>query len=744
MAGESIGGLKKLAQKTGWGRVTGFALLVAFLALRIADPVPLQLLRLKVFDSYQLISPRVPTKRPVVIVDIDDASLDAQGQWPWPRTLIARLVSDITARSAVAIGFDVVFPEPDRTSPDLIADTLPELSDAIRAEIRKARNHDEVLADTLQRSRVVLGQSAYNPKKGQERKASAPKASFATMGGDPKPHLIEYPDLLANIQILEDAARGRGMFTVLPDADGVIRRVPAVLVAKDNLVPSLAADMLRVATGQTTFLIKSDPSGIQSVVIAGVKLPTDQTGQLWIHFSPHRADRYVSANDVLSGKVPADRLAGRLVLIGTSASGLLDLRATPVDPAMPGVEVHAQVLESILSNQLLERPSYAVGAEVVLALVVGLAIIILAPILGALPIFVLGSLIGAIVIGGTWYLFSVERLLLDSVYPLLSSATIFVTMLSINYFREEAQRQQIRGAFGQYLSPALVEQLAEDPDLLVLGGETREMTILFSDVRGFTTISETYKEDPQGLTVLINRLLTPFSNAIMETNGTIDKYMGDNVMAFWNAPLDNPDHARDSCITALEMLERLKTLNTERELEARESGREFLPLDVGIGINTGECVVGNMGSDVRFDYTVLGDAVNLAARLEGQSKTYGVRTIIGEATAKRVGGAFATMELDAIRVKGKSEPETIYTLLGPVDGADAPTYEGMQNTVAAMLTAYRKQNWAGALKAIKTTRKTQGPMDLSGLCDLYEARIKEFQRNAPPENWDGVFTATTK
>ena len=736
--------LIRLAHRIGWGRVAGAALLLTFLALRIADPIPLQLLRLKVFDTYQLIKPREAIKRPVVIVDIDNASLEAHGQWPWPRTLVAELIERITAGAAVAIGLDVVFAEPDRTSPRLIAEALPELSGPIRDAIRNLRDHDEIFADTLLSSRVVLGQSAYNPKSGAEQKVSAPKASFATMGGDPKAYLIKYPDLLANIQILEDAASGRGMFTVIPDPDGVIRRVPVVLVAKNTLVPSLSADLLRVATGQTTYLIKSGPNGISQVVIGRVPMSTDATGQVWVHFSPHHADRFISAKDILSGKISMQKLAGKLVLIGTSASGLLDLRATPVDPVMPGVEIHAQVLESILTRTLLKRPDYAIGAEVMVTLLVGIAIIVLAPILGAATVFILGLALATILVGGSWYFFSVDRLLLDVAYPLTSSFAVFVVMLSINYFREEAERRQIRGAFGQYLSPTLVEQLADDPDKLALGGDTREMTILFSDVRGFTTISESYKDDPQGLTTLMNRFLTPLSNAVMEQDGTIDKYMGDAIMAFWNAPLEDADHATNACTAALEMLERLETVNTEREQEAKEAGQAFARLDVGVGINTGECVVGNMGSEVRFDYTVLGDAVNLASRLEGQSRVYGMRTIIGETTAKLAGDSFATMELDAIRVKGKSEPEVIYTILGPRNGADTAQYESTQASVGAILAAYRKRDWTGAMKAIRAARKADNGFNLSGLCDLYEERIAEFRQTPPPKNWDGVFTATSK
>lgn len=734
----------RLAQRIGWGRIVGLLLLAAFLALRVWDPAPVQILRLRTFDIYQMIQPREPAAQPAVIVDIDDASLQAHGQWPWPRTLVARLVEEIAKRGAVAIGFDIVFPEPDRTTPFRVAQGLPELDEKLREAMRKARDHDEILAETIARSRVVLGLSAYNPRQGARRADSSPKASFATIGADPKPFLVEYPDLLANIEPLEKAAAGRGMFTVLPDADGMIRKVPVLLLAKGNMVPSLSLDLLRVATGKTTYLIRSGANGIESMAIAGMKLPVDANGNLWLHFSPHRPDRYVSASDVIAGTVPADRFAGRLVLIGTSASGLLDLRATPVDPAMPGVEIHAQLLESILTGALLKRPDYAVGFEILLGLAIGLGIIVLAPVFGAVTVFAAGLAVAGLVVGLSWYYFSTQGLLIDITYPLLSSFVMFATMLSVTYFREEVRRRQIREAFGQYLSPDLVEQLAEHPDKLVLGGETREMSILFSDVRDFTGISESYKSDPQKLTLLINRLLTPLSNAILEQRGTIDKYMGDNVMAFWNAPLDDARHARNACAAALGMVGELTAINRQLEAEASEAGTPFGGLDVGIGINTGECVVGNMGSDVRFDYTVLGDSVNLASRLEGQSKAYGVRIIIGEHTAQLAGDEFVTAELDWIRVKGKTQPEVIYTILGWRDGADAGAYDVTRENIRNILAAYRKRDWTAAERALGTARKAGSKPDMSAFYDLYEQRVRQFRRSPPPKNWDGVYTALSK
>ncbi|MFQ5625460.1 MAG: CHASE2 domain-containing protein [Methyloligellaceae bacterium] len=599
----------------------------------------------------------------------------------------------------------------------------------------------------LKRTRTVLGQSAYNPRAGDTRKTSRPKASFATLGTDPNPFLIEYPGLLSNISILEDAATGRGMFTVLTDPDGLVRRVPVVVKAGGAMIPSLTADMLRVATRQTTYVIKAGEAGVQSVVLAGVEIPTDANAQLWLYYAPHDPKRFVSAADVLSAKLPAKTFAGKLVLVGTSATGLFDVKTTPIDPVMPGVELHAQALENILSRSMLKRPGYVIGAELCLALAAGIVFIILAPILGALTVAVLGAAIAALVSGLAWYLFTQQSILLDAAYPLISGLAVFLTMVFVNYAREEAQRRQIRSAFSQYISPDLVAQLAKEPDRLVLGGETRELSILFSDVRGFTSISESYKDNPQELTSLLNRLLTPLSYAVQEYGGTIDKYMGDCIMAFWNAPLDDAAHALNSCATALRMMESLEQLNAEREVEAKEAGTPYLPLLIGVGINTGECVVGNMGSDMRFDYSVLGDSVNLAARLEGQSATYGMPIILGSRTAGLVKEKFAVLKLDAIRVKGKREPEIVYALLGGRKLLGEAGFKTLESRMSQLLTAYRARKWPAAGKALTALRKidlSAFGADLTGLLGLYQDRIREFRKNPPPKNWDGVFTLKTK
>jgi adenylate cyclase len=447
---------------------------------------------------------------------------------------------------------------------------------------------------------------------------------------------------------------------------------------------------------------------------------------------------------VLEGSVPPEKINGKLVLIGTSAAGLNDLKTTPVDPAMPGVEIHAQVLESALTRAVLSQPYYGPAIEFLAALVLGILVIIFAPMFGPITLVIVGALFASLLIGTSWYFYVHDRLLIDFTYPLLSTTAIYLTLIFTSFVREQAQRRQIRSAFGQYLSPALIEQLAQSPEKLKLGGEEREMTIMFSDVRGFTTISESFKHDPQGLTTLMNRFLTPLTNAILDRKGTIDKYMGDAIMAFWNAPLDDREHQINACEAALDMLERIDALNKVREVEAQESGITFIPINVGVGLNTGTCVVGNMGSTLRFDYSVLGDTVNLASRLEGQTKEYGFSIIVGSKTAMAIKEKFAILELDFIMVKGKKEPEVIYAIAGREDTAQSGRFQRLRNLTIEMLGCYRSRDWVGAIEAIERGRRTDDGHALELLYNLYEARILGYRENPPPEDWNGAFALLTK
>jgi adenylate cyclase len=719
------------------------ALLIGLAALRIADPAAIEELRVRTFDTFQVIDPRVKTAKPVAIVDIDEKSLAKLGQWPWSRTRIADLITNLTKLGAVVIAFDIVFAEPDRLNPDVAADTIRNLDEETRAKLRALPSNDQIFADAMRRSRVVLGESGL-PYVLSEYDNTLPLTGLAMLGEEPQPFLLNFPGLLRNVHVLEKAAAGRGLFTIKTERDGIVRRVPMMMQAQGATMPSLSFEVLRVATGTDTIFIKSEKAGIKSIAVKGFEVPTDRNGQLWVHFARHDPSIYVSAVDVLEGRVAPEMIARKLVLIGTSAVGLLDVKTTPIDPVMPGVEIHAQVLESALTRAVLSQPTYAIVAEFCAAIVLGILVIAFAPLFGPVTLVAVGALFATLLVGTSWYFYTQHRLLIDFTYPLLSTTSIYLTLIFTSFVREQAQRRQIRSAFGQYLSPALVAQLAQSPEKLVLGGEEREMTIMFSDVRGFTTISESYKHDPQGLTALMNRFLTPLTNAILARKGTIDKYMGDAIMAFWNAPLDDREHQLNACEAAVDMLERIDVLNKQRELEAQEGGHAYIPLNVGVGLNTGVCVVGNMGSDLRFDYSVLGDSVNLASRLEGQSKEYGFPIIVGSKTALAVKDKFAILELDFIMVKGKKEPEVIYAIAGREDTAQSGRFQRLRNLTIEMLACYRSRDWEGALAAIERGRRTDEAHVLELLYNLYETRILGYQKNPPPEDWNGAFALLTK
>jgi adenylate cyclase len=731
------------ARKFGYARLICLALLLGLAVLRVADPAPVQELRVRVFDTFQRFEPRVKTARPVTIIDIDEKSLAKFGQWPWPRTRIADMIINLSRLGAAAIAVDVLFPEPDRLNPDAVADSMRYLDEATRIRLRTLPSNDQILGDAIKRSRVVLGETGLGEVNPQLDK-TFPVTGIAMLGEDPQPFLFDFPGLLRNVKPLEEAAAGRGLLTIRTERDGIVRRVPMMLLAQGAMMPSLSFEILRVVTGTPTIIVKSDQTGIKSVGVRGFEVPTDRNGQLWVHFARQDPSIYVSAADVLDGSIPVDKVDHKLVLIGTSAVGLNDIKTTPVSSAMPGVEIHAQVLEAALTKSLLSRPTSIIVVELLAAIVLGILVIILAPMFGPVALVAIGALFATLVIGTSWYFYSQQRLLIDLTYPLLSTTAVYLTLIFSSFVREQRQRKQVRGAFAQYMSPVLVEQLAQSPEKLVLGGEEREMTIMFSDVRGFTSISESYKHDPQGLTALMNRFLTPLTNAILARKGYIDKYMGDAIMAFWNAPLDDKVHELNACEAAVDMLERVDELNQAREQEALEEGRPFIPLNVGVGLNTGTCVVGNMGSDLKFNYSVLGDSVNLASRLEGQSKEYGFPIIVGSKTALSVKEKFAILELDFIMVKGKKEPEVIYAIAGREDTAQSGRFQRLRNLTIEMLACYRGRDWDGALEAIERGRRTDEAHSLELLYNLYEARIRDYQNDPPPEDWNGAFALLTK
>jgi len=738
---------KRFIKHYSWAHLIALGVLAAFILLRATDSQPVQLLRYKVFDGYQQISPRADSKQPVAIIDIDDESLAEIGQWPWSRVQVAKLVLKLKKYGVAAVAFDIVFAEADRTSPNLLADSVRGLDKQTKEKLRKMPSNDETLARVMKGYQVVLGQSTQQRvlSEGEQRKSV--KTNWAKLnksrvkGLQPERFLYAFPSIVRNIEILENAAQGIGVFTFRPSVDGIVRQVPLVVRVNNEMYPTLALELYRVGTRQTTMALEYDTAGMRGVKLKGVNVPTDGNGQIWMKFGKHDRSLYVSAMNVLNGTADPKRLAGKLVFLGTSAIGLLDIKATPLDAAIPGVEVHAQLLQNILDKNYLARPNWAIGAETVAMILVGLMMIALVPFLGALWTLVLAVVTIAFLLGISWWVYDAYGLLLDMVFPAVAIFIISVVLTYLNYIREERERRQVRGAFSRYMSPALVAQLAEDPSRLTLGGEMREMTVLFADIRGFTTISEQF--DAVGLTKFINRYLTPMTNVILERKGTIDKYMGDCIMAFWNAPLDDPEHAANGVRSALAMFVESDKMNVDLKREAEEENRKYIPLKIGSGLNTGVICVGNMGSDMRFDYSVLGDAVNLGARLEAQSKTYGVDIVIGENTYAYVEN-FAVFQLDRIQVKGKTVPVDIYCVLGDESVNETPEFQALRQRNGEMLNAYKAQDWQAQTRILNECRDMGKAYGLDVLYDLYETRRDDYIANPPGEEWDGVFVATSK
>ena len=729
-------------------RMLGFALLAALVATYYTNPYPVQYFQLKTFDYYQQLKPRPipqPEQQPVVIIDLDESSLAEIGQWPWPRKILAQLVQNATQMGAAQVAFDVVFAEPDRMNPSSVIAALGDLDEETRNRLRQIKGGDALFAEAIKKSRVVLGQAGY--WEDLETKPSPPvRSSVAFLkqgeGVDPKRFLPEFRSLVRNVAEIETVASGRGIFSLVPEPDGIVRRVPTMFLHKDQFYPSLSVEMLRVAFNRPTTLVRANAAGITEMAITkDVKIPTDRNGRVYPYFSKSDKTKYIPAKDILAGTVDPKKLAGKLAIVGTSAVGLLDIRAVPTEPVIPGVEVHVQLIESALNKAYLSRPNYFEVAEMSLLLAGGLMLIWLVPFIGAKWTALLFFAIAGGAGGTSWHLFTNERLLFDAGFSILSLLLLYTLLTYTGYAKEEAQRRQVRTAFAHYLSPAMVEKLAEDPSHLKLGGEMRNMTVLFCDVRGFTTISEMF--DAQGLTKLINRLLTPLTGIILKRLGTVDKYIGDCIMAFWNAPLDDPDHGRNACRAALEMNKAMIEFDKTIEAEAKQENRKHAPLKIGTGINSGDIVVGNMGSDQRFDYSVLGDNVNLASRLEGQCKTYHVDIVVGQNTAEKAPD-FALLEADAIKVKGKTEAVHIYALVGDETVAATPEYIGLKKQHDAMLAAYRAQKWDLARMKLQACRGNLNGFNLGELYSVYEERIAEFEAHPPPPDWDGVFVATSK
>ncbi len=721
--------------------------------LRIADPSGIKRLRYVTFDYFNRLAPRLPATG-VIIVDIDEDSLKKIGQWPWPRTILAELARVIHGMNARSIAFDMVFAEPDRTSPGLIAKTLPDdpaLGD-VRRKLAALPNNDTVFAKAV----GEIGSIVTGFVLAQQKTDMVPQAPAKFLNTGVKPDPLKFvktsSDFAVTLPEITAVAAGNGSFTAPPDSDGVIRRVPLLMAyqAQDGhktLLPALSLEALRVAEGKQIYSVKSygqettEGHGIVEVALGNHKIPTDPEGNFWVYYAGHRPELYVPAWKVLSHATDPALFANKIVLVGTSTIGLLDLRSSPLNPVVPGVEIHAEIIEQILTGKFMQRPGFFDGAELVAAAAVCLLIVLFSPFIS---VSTLAFTCFCLILGGFGGAFGAYRhlgLLIDPIYPSMMVLVIFIVASMLLNLRTEAEKKQVRGAFGQYLSPVLIEELTKNPDKLKLGGEVRELSVMFSDVRNFTSISETM--DPAELIRMMNDLLTPMTTKIMDFRGTVDKYMGDAIMAFWNAPLDDTDHARNACRAALAMQDVLGPLNDELRLRAEKQGRVFQPLRTGMGIATGPCSVGNMGSRQRFAYSALGDTVNLASRLEGQTKIYGVSSLLSTATVRAAQG-FAFLEIDLLAVKGRNEPERVFTLIGDEAAAVGGQFKALKARHDEMLAAYRAQKFDMAAGLVGECLATEAGRPLSATYAFYRERIAGLKSNPPGPNWAGVWVATGK
>ncbi len=735
-------------------------LLVACVVFSGSDSELRKRLQYVTFDTFNQLYPREKSDQ-IVIIDIDEESLKKMGQFPWPRNVMAQMVDELAEMGASSIAFDVVFAEKDRTSPESVVHHFREVNnfEEIKNSLLALPAHDQLFAESIRDAgNVVTGFTRAKPGETLRAPYQNVKPTFLLKDKTPfEEYSFAAPGVATNLPEFSQAAAGNGSFMATPDIDGLIREVSLLVKFppenteeyNSTLYPMLGIEALRVHVDpKARFLVKQRKNKKifdtdYLISLSEYEIPVERNSKLWVYYRHISDDEYIPAwklYDESARKEVRDKIQDKIVFVGTSAEGLRDIRSTPLDIFVPGVEVHVNVVEQILQGKFLQRPDLIVGVEALIIAGAGLLIILLAPFVSVIWLGFFALLMMGGMFFGSWNFYTQMGLLLDPVYPSISLSALFLVSSLLSYLRIESERKQVREAFGLYISPDFMEELENNPDKLKLGGEVRDLTVMFTDIRSFTTISESLS--PEELIQLMNDFLTPMSDLVMENRGTIDKYMGDAMMAFWNAPLEDSHHARNACLSALRMNEALVPINEAIKKKAQETGQNAVLLNAGIGINTGPCSVGNMGSRQRFAYSALGDAVNLASRLEGQTKAYGVQVLVGEETVKAAKD-LAFLELDLIKVKGKEQPARIYTLLGNEIYAKDPSYLKWKTAHEGMLAAYRAGDFDCAAQDLKEARELAGDM-LQGYYDLFSGRIGDYLKTPPPDDWDGVFEAKTK
>ncbi len=687
----------------------GLLLVVALTLLRIADPYPVQVLREIAFDFYQRLQPRPTADFPVRVVDIDEASLAELGQWPWTRDRLALLNDRLTELGAAAVGFDALFPEADRMSPSRIAATLPGVDPA------NLPDYDAIFASSLGNSPSILGFSLAPSGKPM---AGQPKSGFAVSGPDPKDSIPFLSGVATPLTPLRDAAHGFAALSLNATLSSTaVRQLPMLWTDGTEIYPTLSLEALRIAMGIGTIVVFGDTAAagyVDGVRLGDFTVPTTSTGNLWLYYSRPRADLYVSAKDILGPNYRqfADKIAGQIILIGTSASGLLDIHATTLGDNVPGVSIHAQAIEQILSDTYLTRPDWVEGLEVVGFLVLGAIMVLVVLQLGPLAGLAAGAVSLAASLGFSWWMFTGQGAMVDPSFPLVGLTLLYGAMVFFRFLTTDAAKRQIRRAFGYYVDPTLLAQIEKSGDALTLGGEMREVSVMFSDVRGFTPLSE--KLTPPQILALLNTMFGALGSEITGRLGTIDKFIGDAIMAFWNAPVDVPNHPRLAAEAALGMRKRLRALNDADSFGLKRNAVGVDEVVSGVGISTGEALVGNMGLETRFDYSALGDTVNVASRVESACKEMGYDLLVTSAT-RTAAGDLAFLDAGSISLKGKSERVAIHLLVGDSE---------LEKTGAFKLL---RATHAEAIKALQDGRDPAGAIaECLALAPQVEPGLKKF------------------
>ncbi len=676
-------------------------------------------------------------QHPIIIVDIDEASLAAFGQWPWSRNIVARLIDKIQQQGAKVIGLDIMFIEPDRTSPVHLIQNYPQLAKSLNPPLATL-DHDQQLGDTLAGSDSVLGYAMISKNDGLKNPADLPFPSanltIANKAVSFKQlQLISVYRAAINQSSIAQA-QSEGFLNFFPESSGSVHKVPLMLALNARPYPSMALEVARIALNQQTIKIHTANAetagkyGLIGLSVGQNYIPTDDQGQMSVNFrGPWRSFEYISAAELLNNnKYP--QIKDAIILLGTSATGLLDLQTTPFSRMSPGVEIHANIIDNIMAADPLRHDLLTeIGITICMIIIGGLSLTLLLarsrPMLGAIGAMLMVS---STVAGNYLFLFS-NGTVIGITYPLLTLIIICLVVTLSNYLFVERQKQFIQGAFRHYLAPQVVEQLVQNPDQLSLSGQEKELTVMFSDIRNFTSISETM--DSVALANFMNRYLTEMGHVIMGGHGMIDKFIGDAIMAIWGTPVDDPEHALQAVKSALKM----KTLTAQ--LREQWLSENLPAIHIGIGLNTGPMRVGNFGSEQVFNYTVIGDQVNLASRLEGLNKPYGTTILISERTKDLVAKEIICRPIDLVRVKGKLQAVEIFE----------PLYIGKQTTAEIelwqqALKHYRQQRFVEAKKELQTLNQ-QTPHKLY---QLYLQRLDQFLLQPPPEDWDGCFVHTSK